>query len=163
MISTTNRLMTLVIGLVLIVNACSAASEAGEGSAEAIAVVEVNEATYIEAFLAQDLDAYMDTFTDDAVFVDEPFGHYLDGRSAVRAIYASVIRLADPDPSEIVDLFVPDDGAFAASTWEWIGTNFHGKPFDLPLALIHEYRDGKIERQTIYYASPDAYSQLLGS
>jgi hypothetical protein len=57
---------------------------------------------------------------------------------------------------------VADDATFAASTWEWIGTNLYGDPFNLSLALIDEYRDGKIAKETIYYASPNAYSQLMG-
>jgi ketosteroid isomerase-like protein len=129
----------------------------------AIAAVEANETAYIDAFYAQDLDAFMDTFTDDAVFIDETFGDYFEGKAAIKSMYRNVITFADPEQSEVVDLFVAEDGTFAGQAAEWIGTNFYGNPFDLPTAVIHEYRDGKIVKETIYYASPDAYGQLMGS
>jgi steroid delta-isomerase-like uncharacterized protein len=129
----------------------------------AVASVEANETAYIEAFFAQDLDALMDTFTDDAVFIDETFGDHIEGKTRIRGMYTNVITFADPDQSELIDGFVADDATFAASTWDWIGTNAYGNPFHLPTALIHEYRDGKIAKETVYYASPDAYGQLKGS
>ena len=130
--------------------------------AEAIAAVEANETATIEAFLAKDLDALADTWTEDYIFVDETFGDYVEGKAANRALNADVIKWADPDKTRVLDRFVSEDGTFAVSTWEWIGTNYFGNPFDLPFAMVAEYRDGKIAKQTIYYASPDARSQLLG-
>ena len=135
----------------------------GCSSSDSSASVKANEEAYVEAFFAQDLDAFMDTFTDDAVFIDETYGDQLDGKAAVRNMYANVIKFADPDQSELIDGIVADDATFAASTWEWVGTNAFGNPFHLPTALIHEYRDGKIAKETVYYASPDAYGQLMGS
>lgn len=132
-------------------------------NADAVAAVEANEAAYTKAFYAHDLDAFMDTYTDDAVFIDETFGDHFEGKAAIRSMYANVIRFSDPDLSEVLDLFVAGDGTTATSTWEWVGTNGFGKPFHLPTALIHEYRDGKIARETVYYASRDAYNQLMGS
>ena len=135
----------------------------GCSSSDSSASVKANEEAYVEAFFAQDLDAFMDTFTDDAVFIDETYGDHLEGKAAVRSMYANVIEFADPDQSELIDVFVADDATFVASTWEWVGTNAFGNRFHLPTALIHEYRDGKIAKETVYYASPDAYGQLMGS
>ncbi len=156
-------LTAVVIGLGLIVAGCSAASEATEMTSEAAAAVEINETAYIEAFLQKDLDAFMETMAEDVVFVDETFGDHLVGKAAVRNMYVNVIRFADPDASGVLDRFVSLDATFAASTWDWIGTNAFGKPFDLPIVLVHEYRDGKIVKETTSYASPDAYGQLMGS
>jgi len=133
-----------------------------EGAAEAIAAVEANETAHNEAFLAKDLDALADTWTEDYIFVDETFGDYVEGKAANRALNANVIKWADPDKTRVLDRFVSEEGTFAVSTWEWIGTNAFGKPFDLPFVMVAEYRDGKIAKQAIYYASPDARSQLLG-
>jgi len=135
---------------------------AEEGAAEAIAAVEANETAHNEAFLAKDLDALADTWTEDYIFVDETFGDYVEGKAANRALNANVIKWADPDKTRVLDRFVSEDGTFAVSTWEWIGTNYLGNPFDLPFVMVAEYRDDKISKQTIYYASPDARSQLLG-
>lgn len=131
--------------------------------ARAIAAVEANETAYIEAWQAQDLDALMETFTDDILFVDETFGDRINGKDSVKRMYSHVIRFGDPDGRDVFDRFVSHDGTLAASTWEWIGTNGFGKRMDLPTALIHEYHDGKIIKETVYYASPNAYSQLMGS
>ncbi len=150
-------------GALLVVLVVALLAIAGCSSSDPTASVEANEAAYAEAFFAKDLDAFMDTFTDDVVFIDETYGDHFEGKAAVRGMYANVITFADPEQSEVIDLFVADDGMFAASTWEWFGTNAYGNPFHLPTALIHEYRDGRIARETVYYASPDAYGQLMGS
>jgi steroid delta-isomerase-like uncharacterized protein len=132
-------------------------------NAEIIAAVEANETAYIAAWQAQDLDALMDTCTEDVVFVDETCGDYIEGKMAVRVMYTHVVRFADPDGKDVYERFISGDGKWTASTWEWVGANARDQRFDLPTALFHEYRDGKIVRETIYYASPDARAQLRGS
>lgn len=129
---------------------------------ETIAEVEANETAATEAFLTKDLDALMDTYTDDVVFVDQTFGDHVEGKDAYKRMNAQVINFTDPEGTEVLDHFISDDGTRAASTWEWSGINYWGKEFDLPFVLINEYRDGKISKQSIYYASPDAYGQLTG-
>jgi hypothetical protein len=128
---------------------------------ETIAAVEANETANIEAFLSKDVDALMDTFTDDVVFVDETYGDYVEGKDAYTRMNAIVMEFTDPEGTEVRDHFISEDGTRAASTWEWVGINYWGNPFSLPHSIINEYRDGKIARQTIYYASPDAYGQLM--
>jgi steroid delta-isomerase-like uncharacterized protein len=155
----TKRALLLAAALLLIAGCGSGADE----TAEIIAAVEANETAYIEAWQAQDLDALMDVYTDDVVFVDETFGDYIEGKDRVRSMYSYIIKFADPDGKDVFVRFVSPDGKWAASTGEWVGTNFNGNRFDLPTALIHEYRDGKIVRETVYYASPDARAQLSGS
>ena len=157
------RLAVLLIAVATVAASCSTGTtDTTNTMAEAIAAVEANETATIEAFLAKDLDALADTWTEDYIFVDETFGDYVEGKAANRALNADVIKWADPDKTRVLDRFVSEDGTFAVSTWEWIGTNYFGNPFDLPFAMVAEYRDGKIAKQTIYYASPDARSQLLG-
>ena len=126
-----------------------------------IAIVKANEAAHFQAFLNKDLDATMDTYADDAVWVDETYGDYIVGKAAVRSMMSRVVQFTDPDASAVLDSFVSEDGTRAVSTWEWKGTDFFGNPFDLPFALIDEYENGKIVKQTIYYASPNS-RQLLG-
>ena len=144
----------------LVVLLLAGCGDSADGGAEAITAVEANEEAYLDAFFAKDLDAVMDTFADDVVFVDQTSSDYLEGEDAVAAMYTGALRMTDPERSAVTDRFVAADGTFAASEWEWIGTSFYGKPFDLPLVVVHEYRDGKIVREAMYYASPNAYSQL---
>ena len=157
-----NRIVLLAAAMLLIAGCGSSGGEADE-LAEIIAAIEANETANFAAWQAQDLDALMDTFTDDVVYVDETFGDYFEGKARVRSMYSYVIAFADRDGTELSTRFVSADGKWAAITSEWVGTNFYGMRFDLPTAVIHEYRDGKIVRETVYYASPDARDQLLGS
>lgn len=129
----------------------------------AVAATEANETAFVNAWLGKDLDGLMDTYAEDVVFVDLTYGDYVEGKDDYRRMNATVIEFTDPDESRVLDRFVSEDGTRAATMWEWGGTNFFGRPFDLPFVMVNEYRDGKIAKQTIYYASPDAYSQLMGS
>lgn len=131
-------------------------------NADQIAATEANETAYIEAWQARDLDGLMDCYAEEAVFIDQTFNDHIEGKPSIRSMYSGVIRLADPDGKDVFVQIVSADGTLAASTWEWIGTNFSGTRFDLPTALIHEYRDGKIVKETVYYASPNARNQLMG-
>jgi steroid delta-isomerase-like uncharacterized protein len=128
-----------------------------------IAQVEANEKAHFEAIMSKDLEAMMATYTDDAVFVDETFGDWVEGTEALTRFNDVVLTMTDPEGTEIIESYVSADGSRATSVWSWIGTSYYGNPFDLPMVLIHEYRDGLIAKQTIYYAARDAYSQLSSS
>ena len=126
-----------------------------------MAVTEANEAANFAAFLAQDPDAIMATFTEDAIFEDRTFGDYLEGANAVRSMERAASSMTDAEASETLDHFVSADGSRAVRVFRWVGTNFNGAPFDLPLVSIHEYRDGKIAKESIYYAAGwDAHGRL---
>jgi len=144
------------IPFTLVVLLLAGCGDSADGDAEAIAAVEANEEAYFDAFSAKDVDGVMDTFADDVVFVDQTFGDYLEGKEVVKAMYATALEMTDPELTEVTDHFV------AAMEYVWIGTSIYGKPFEIPLVLIHEYRDGKIVREAMYYASPNVYSQLGG-
>lgn len=128
-----------------------------------VAAAVANEAAMIDAFFAKDVDAVMATFAEDAVFEDKTFGDYLEGAPAVRDMYASAMRFTDAEATEVLDHFVSSDGSRAVVVFRWIGTNYLGRAFDLPLVGIHEYRDGKIAKETLYYAASDTYDQLTRS
>jgi steroid delta-isomerase-like uncharacterized protein len=124
---------------------------------------EANEAANIDAFFAKDLDAIMATYAEDAIFEDQTFGDYLEGASAVRGMYRSVMEITDADATELLDHFVSSDGSRAVLVTRWIGTNYLGRPFAIPILTLHEYRDGKIAKETLYYAAQDTYDQLTTS
>lgn len=71
-----------------------------------------------------------------------------------------MLSISDPATTEVLDSYASSDGTRATSVWDWRGESAYGNPFDLPMVLIHEYRDGLIARQTIYYAAGDTYDQL---
>jgi steroid delta-isomerase-like uncharacterized protein len=150
------------ITLALLAGLAGAVSAHSEEEPEATATA-ANEAAYLDAFLAQDLDAIMATFTDDAVFEDQTFGDHLEGTPAVRGMERAVFRLTDPEATELLDHFVSSDGSRAVMVWRWAGTSAMGREFDLPTLLVHEYRDGRIAKESIYYAARDTYAQLTES
>jgi steroid delta-isomerase-like uncharacterized protein len=128
-----------------------------------IAAAEANEAASLDAFLAQDLDAFLATYADDAVFEDLTFGDHFDSASEIREMYQALIWWTDPDTTEVLDSFVSADGSRAVAVLRWTGTSgATGRPFDLPTVVLHEYRDGKIAKESMYYAAPDTVAQLMG-
>ena len=127
---------------------------------DAVAATQANEAAYSEAFFAEDIDAVMATFTDDVIFEDELFGDYLVGADAVRGMYEAVFYITDPGTNEVVDQFISADGSRAVQILRWRGISGSGRPFDIPTLAIHEYRDGKIAKEVVYYADRDAFAKL---
>ena len=127
---------------------------------DAVAATQANEAAFNEAFWAEDIDAVMATFTDDVVFEDELFGDYLVGAEAVRGMYEAVFQITDPGSNERVDQFVSSDGSRAIQILRWRGTSGSGRPFDIPTLALHEYRDGKISKEVMFYADRDAFAKL---
>ena len=125
-----------------------------------VALTAANEAAFNEAFWAEDIDAVMATFTDDVVFEDELFGDYLEGAAAVRGMYEAVFYITDPGTNVVTDQFISADGSRAVQILRWRGTSGSGRPFDIPTLALHEYRDGKIAREVMYYADRDAFAKL---
>ena len=154
---------TLSLALIGGLNVAVTAQDDEPAAADPVAAAEANEAADFAAFLAKDLDAIMATYAEDAIFEDQTFGDYLEGNAAVRGMYGAVLRMTDADATELLDRFVSADGSRAVLVERWIGTNYWGAPFDLPIVLVHEYRDGKIAKESIYYAAWDTHDQLTRS
>jgi ketosteroid isomerase-like protein len=151
---------TLSLALIGGLNVAVTAQDDEPAPADVVAVTEANEAANYAAMLAKDPDAIMATFTEDPIFEDRTFGDYLEGATAVRTMELAAASMTDAEASETLDHFVSADGSRAVRVFRWVGTNFRGAPFDLPLVSIHEYRDGKIAKESMYYAAPDPHGQL---
>jgi len=162
---TIRLLLAWTLGLALVggLSVAVMAQDNEPAPADVVAATEANETANLDAFFAQDLDAIMATYTEDAIFEDQTFGDYLEGNAGVRGMYAAVLRMTDADATELLDRFVSADGSRAVLVERWIGTNYRGAPFDLPIVLVHEYRDGKIAKESIYYAAWDTHDQLTRS
>lgn len=162
---TIRLLLTGTLSLALLggLNVAVMAQDDEPAAADPVVAAEANEAANLDAFFAQDLDAIMATYAEDAIFEDQTFGDYLEGNAAVRGMYGAVLRQTDAEATELLDHFVAADGSRAVVVERWIGTNFLGAPFDLPIVLVHEYRDGKITKESIYYAAWDTHDQLTRS
>ena len=154
---------TLSLALVGGLNVAVLAQDDEPAAADPVAATEANEAANFAAFLAKDPDAIMATFTEDPIFEDQTFGDYLEGAAAVRGMQEAASKQTDAEATELLDHFVAADGSRAVLVERWVGTNYRGAPFDLPIVLVHEYRDGKIAKESIYYAAWDTYDQLTRS
>lgn len=154
--------MVLTLALLAALSGSGLAQDERPVLSDAVAVTQANEAAYIEAFWAEDIDAVMATFTDDVVFEDQTFGDHLEGAQAVRRMYEAVFQITDPGANELLDRFVSSDGSRAIQVVRWRGTSGSGRPFDIPTLVLHEYRDGKIAKESMYYAAPDTVAQLMG-
>lgn len=159
-------LESLQVGMITValLGALGSAGLAQEGNRpNPVVAAQANEAASLDAFLAQDLDAFMATYADDATFEDLTFGDHFDGASEIREMYQALIRWTDPDTTEVLDTFVSADGSRAVAVLRWTGTSgATGRPFDLPTVVLHEYRDGKIAKESMFYAAPDTVAQLMG-
>jgi steroid delta-isomerase-like uncharacterized protein len=160
---TLKSLMAGMVTLALIGGLGGASLAQEVAQSDQVVAATANEAASIDAFLARDLDAFMATYADDAVFEDLTFGDRSEGASAIREMYGTVLWWTDPDTTEVLDSFVSADGSRAVAVLRWKGTSgVTGRPFDLPTVYVHEYRDGKIAKESMYYAAPDATIQLMG-
>jgi steroid delta-isomerase-like uncharacterized protein len=162
----TTRLLlvgTLTLALVGGPSAAVMAQDDEPVPADPVAATEANETANLDALFAGDLEAIMATYTEDVTFEDQTFGDHLEGNAALRGMMGAVLRMTDGDASEVLDRFVAPDGSRSVVVERWVGTNYQGAPFDLPIVVLHEYRDGKIAREVMYYAARDTYEQLTRS
>ena len=106
-----------------------------------------------QAFDGHDLDAIMEHFTDDCVFLSprgsEPFGRRFEGRDAVRAAFAD--RFAG-----IPDVRYTDDSHFVSgdrgvSEWLLSGTTVDGQRIEVRGCDIWTFRDGKVSLKDSYW------------
>jgi ketosteroid isomerase-like protein len=104
-------------------------------------------------FDEHDLDAIMEHFSDDAVFVaprgPEPYGTRFTGRDAVREAFAG--RFAGiPDVRYLDDdHFV--DGDRGASEWTLSGTTTDGERIEVRGCDLWTFRDGKVIVKDSYW------------
>ena len=115
----------------------------------------------IELWKAHDRDGYLALFDDSVVFFD-PTGQQLTGREEFGRGFYDVLTDAYPD-REVKDPVVFGEGELVCFQARAVGTHTGilrvpegeipptGKPFDVPLVMIAEVRDGKVTRAWHYY------------
>ena len=153
---------TLTLALAGGLSAAVMAQDEDPVPADPVAATEANETANLDAFFTGDLDAIMATYAEDAIFEDQTFGDYLEGNAAVRGMYGAVLRMTDADATELLDRFVSADGSRAVLVERWIGTNYRGAPFDLPIVLVHEYRDGRLPVFHLDFYRLETSEELVG-
>ena len=110
-----------------------------------------------EAEARRDLDAIIDTFTDDCYLETVPLGTRSEGRAAARAAYEAYFT-AFPDLAPEDDGFAYGDGVLV--TWghlrgtsggEWLGVPPSGGSFAVPFTNVTTFAGGRMAGETISF------------
>ena len=147
---TTIKTILLVAILALLAASCSTGTEDAAATQEA----------YTQAFLAQDIDALMATYTDDVEFINRSMSTHWTGSDQVQARTKGLFSLTDPNSTEVLESFVSVDGSQGFILWHWVGENGLGNPIDLMHAQWLEYTDELISTMTSYWETMDVEEQL---
>ena len=155
---TTIKTILLITVLALLAASCST-----DGADETTAVEKTTatQEAYTQAFLSQDIDALMATFTDDVEFINRSMMTRWIGDDQVQAGTEEIFNIADPSATEVLESFVSVDGSQGAILWHWVGENGLGNPIDLMHLQLLEYTDGLISMQTSYWETMDVEEQLM--
>ena len=85
---------------------------------------------WADAFNSGDLEALMALYMPDAILMAEP-GRQVNGKEAIRAVYAEFLSLKVPITLELLDFAVVEDIAQTRGRWALRGTGADGQPVDL--------------------------------
>jgi len=152
----------LLIGLAALPLAVGCSSDDG-GSSDAVDQAHEVQDAYVEAYEAGDVDAMIETYADDATWINQTYGDTQTGTASMTDLMEWVVAVTDFDQSEIVDRFVSDDGTEGVIVYHWVGNRTdNGEAFDLDMTHVQEYDNGEITQVTASFANRDAYEQLMG-
>lgn len=154
---------TIKTALLITVLALLAASCSTDAADETAAVEEATatQEAYTQAFLAQDIDALMATYTDDVEFTNRSMMTRWIGDEQVQTGTETIFDITDPSATEVLESFVSVDGSQGAILWHWVGENGLGNPIDLMHFQLLEYTDGLISMLTSYWETMDVEEQLM--
>ena len=155
---TTIKTILLITVLALLAASCST-----DGADETAAVEKATatQEAYTQAFLAQDIDALMATYTDDVEFTNRSMMTRWIGDEQVQTGTETIFDITDPSATEVLESFVSVDGSQGTILWHWVGENGLGNPIDLMHLQLLEYTDGLISMQTSYWETMDVEEQLM--
>jgi hypothetical protein len=155
---TTIKTILLITVLALLAASCST-----DGADETAAVEEATatQEAYTQAFLAQDIDALMATYTDDVEFTNRSMMTRWIGDEQVQTGTETIFDITDPSATEVLESFVSVDGSQGAILWHWVGENGLGNPIDLMHFQLLEYTDGLISMLTSHWETMDVEAQLM--
>lgn len=114
-------------------------------------------AKHCAAEAAHDVEAILDTLTDDAEHdvVGDPTG-VLRGRAAIAQRYRDLFASLDEDKVESVrryhgDGFFVDESLFTGrATGPFLGIPGHGRPVTFRILHVCEFRDGRMSRENVW-------------
>ncbi len=154
---TTIKTILLIAVLALLAASCSTGATDDAAAAEKAAAAQE---AHTEAFLAQDMDAMMATYTEDIEFFNGAAGDRRSGEAEMKSLMTAIFRMTNPDATEIIEQFVSVDGTFGVVNVHWVGENFYGAPLDLTYVQLQQFENGLISNCTMYWENPDANKQF---
>jgi ketosteroid isomerase-like protein len=154
---TTIKTILLIAVLALLAASCSTG---GTDEAAAAEKAAATQQANTEAFLDQDLDAWVATVTEDVEFFNDAGASHWVGKASLESNMSTVFRMTDPDATQIIEQFVSDDGTFGVVNAHWVGENVYSAPFDLTYVQLMEFEDGLISKFTMYWEDQDMWDQL---
>jgi steroid delta-isomerase-like uncharacterized protein len=111
-----------------------------------------------EAEAARDVDAILDTFTEDCFLETMALGLRSEGKDAVRSAYQAQYFIAfpdlDPDDQDMAfgdDVMVVWGFLRGTSKGEWLGVPPGGGSFAVPFTNVVPFKDGLMGGETIYF------------
>lgn len=104
-------------------------------------------------FGRRDVEAILDTFTDDGIFDvtqgPEPWGERFQGKAAIRKALESLFS-GIPDV-RFVDATRWVSGDRGVSEWTCVGTSAKGRPIRVRGCDLFEFREGLVARKDSYF------------
>jgi steroid delta-isomerase-like uncharacterized protein len=121
---------------------------------------------HVNAETAFDMDATLATLTEDCVFEDVPTGEKHIGHDGVRAYYRQWWDAFGNTPSGS-KRYVPDENCLIVET-RFVGTHkasyrgiiATGRPINLPVVIVVNFKDGLMSGERFYYDSATLYRQI---
>jgi steroid delta-isomerase-like uncharacterized protein len=111
-----------------------------------------------EAEAARDIDAILETFTDDCFLETVALGLRSEGRDAVRAAYEMQFFSAFPDLAPEDEGMALGDDTIAVwgtlrgtSRGDWLGVPPGGGTFSVPFANVVPFQEGRMAGEVIYF------------
>ncbi|MEN8235907.1 MAG: nuclear transport factor 2 family protein, partial [Actinomycetota bacterium] len=154
---TTIKTILLIAVLALMAASCSTGQTDEAAAAEKAAATQVANT---EAWLAEDMDALMATYTEDIELLNRSVSTHWVGKVSMESNMQTIFRMTDPDATEIIEQFVSADGTSGVVNTHWVGENAYDAPMDLTYVQLQEFEDGLISKLTMYWEDHDVRDQL---
>jgi ketosteroid isomerase-like protein len=98
----------------------------------------------------RDVDAILSAFADPFVFEDVPSGQKMVSQEDLRSYFQTLFALSD---IAFTDLRMYETETFAVLEWTWsVKKGSSGGGYQVRGASVIELRNGRIARETMYYA-----------
>jgi ketosteroid isomerase-like protein len=146
-----NNSLLLTVGMILVLSLAScntqSAPELSESPEETRKVVQ----SWMNAHQSLDADKLMSCYAEDVVYLNVVIKDF--GTVTYDGLNKSIRKDFQKDGfrMELVSSFISPDGKFAAIQGTYYDLNSAGRQISMPIAIVLEFRDGEIVKETDYF------------